>query len=319
MPEQKLLSVCVCTHDRPAYLRACLDGLRVQTARAERFEVLVVDSASSTAAAAEAARLTRTLPNGRYLRVDRPGVSLARNTGAHSAQAAWIAYVDDDAIPDPGWVRAILDVTARPDAPAVIGGRILPHWEAPLPRWWPGRLRGVLSILEHDGAGEFRRPGLPRTVEPYAANMVVHVPALLSAGGFREGVGRYGGALLSDEEVQLAWRLQNSGAIARYEPSIVVHHQIQAARLTPSWLLRRQFWQGASAVVTRRLLGEGRAVWRALPRRCLVATLFAPTALIPPSSPALMAFRWRRAYSAGFVRAALGWRADIAARSGRTV
>lgn len=307
------LTVCVCTHDRPAYLAACLDGLRGQSVRPERFEVLVVDSASPAEAARQVARLALSVPNFRHLRVERPGVSLARNVGARCARAAWIAYLDDDAIPDPGWVCAILDALAEPNPPTVIGGRILPAWEAPLPPWWPARLRGALSIIEHDWPGEYRTPDLPHGVEPYAANMVVNVAALLEVGGFRTAVGRYGEALLSDEEVQLAWRLQNAGLSARHDPRIVVRHQIQASRLTPAWLLRRLYWQGASAVVTRRLLGETGAIWRALPRRLASAALFAPAALIPRASPRLIGARWRLAYSAGFIRAALGWQAAAAA------
>lgn len=313
MDEAPRVTVCVCTRDRPAYLSACLDGLLRQSVASGEFEVLVVDSASRPDGAREAARLALAAPNFRYVRVERPGVSLARNVGARCARARWIAYLDDDAIPEPGWVGAVLDAIDTPHPPAVVGGRILPKWEAPLPAWWPARLRGALSIIEHDSPGEYRTPDLPRGVEPYAANMVVNVTALTAAGGFRSAVGRYGGALLSDEEVQLAWRLQNAGQSACFDPRMVVYHQIQADRLTPAWLLRRLYWQGASSVATRRLLGEGSAVWRALPRRLLVAALFAPAALLPPSSPRLIGARWRLAYSAGFIRAALGWEAAAAA------
>ena len=308
------LTVCVCTHDRPAYLRACLDGLRRQTVRPERFEVLVVDSASAPGAAQEAERLVMAGPNFRLLRVEQPGVSLARNVGARCARSEWIAYIDDDAIPEPDWVRAILNAVGERSPPALIGGRILPQWEAPLPAWWPASLRGVLSIIEHDRPGEYRTDQVPHGLEPYAANMVVNVAALLEAGGFQGSVGRYGSALLSDEEVQLAWRLQNGGFSARYDPRIVVRHQIAKERLTPAWLLRRLYWQGASTVVTRHLLGERAAVWHALLRRLAVALLFAPAALVPDGSPALISARWRRAYSAGFVRAALGWQVAAAAK-----
>lgn len=313
MDDAPRLTVCVCTHDRRAYLGACLDGLRRQDVSPDVFEVLVVDSASAPDVAREVAQLALSASHFRHLRVERPGVSRARNVGARCARAEWIAYIDDDAIPEAGWVRAVLDAVAGPDPPTVIGGRILPEWEAPLPAWWPARLRGALSIIEHAAPGEYRTGDLPRTVEPYAANMVVNVAALTAAGGFRSAVGRYGGALLSDEEVQLAWRLQNAGLSARFDPRLIVRHQIQADRLTPGWLLRRLYWQGASAVATRRLLGERAAVWRALPRRLLVAALFAPAALIPACSPRLIGARWRLAYSAGFVRAALGWQAAAAA------
>ena len=69
--------------------------------------------------------------------------------------------------------------------------------------------------------------------------MVVHVPSLLlTPAASARGIGRIGGALLSDEDVQLAWRLQDTGLSARYDSRIVVYHQIQAARLNPNGCCR---------------------------------------------------------------------------------
>ena len=309
------LTVCVCTHDRPHYVRGCLEGLRRQTAPEGRYTVLVVDSGSPEPARSELRDIVSEHPRARLIRVDEPGVSAARNAGAANAATDYIAYIDDDAVPSENWVEAILGaLTESPHPPAVLGGRILPNWEAPLPSWWPPSLRGVLSIIEYEGQGEFRTAALPPRLEPYACNMIVHVPSLLGTGGFGCGIGRIGGVLLSDEEVQLAWRLQDSGLSARYDSRIVVFHQIQARRLNPEWLLSRLYWQGASTVLTRRLLNNPDAVWRELPRRLLVAALYAPAALVPAASTRFLAVRWRWAYASGFVRAALGWRVTDAAR-----
>ena len=307
------LTVCICTHNRPRYVQDCLDGLRRQTVARDRFTVLLVDSASGEAAAAELGSLAAA-HDARLIRLDHVGVSLARNAGAWAARTRFIAYIDDDAIPATDWVESILNAIAQPGRPpALIGGRILPKWEAPLPAWWPASLRGVLSIIEHEGRGEYRTPAVPQGLEPYAANMVVHVLSLLAAGGFGGAVGRYGNSLLSDEEVQLAWTLQDAGHSVRYDSRIVVHHQIQARRMEPSWLLSRMYWQGASTVLTRRLLHQPQTVWRELPRRLLVAGLLAPAALIPEHTAFLLAARWRFAYAAGFIRAALGWHVTEAA------
>ncbi len=302
------VTVCICTHDRPGYLSDCLEGLRQQTVGDERFDILVVDSASTGDVPAQLARLVRGLRNARLLRVERAGVSVARNTGAREAAGDYIAYIDDDAIPAPDWIERILAAIGETDPPpAMIGGRILPQWEAPLPFWWPPSLRGSLSIIEVEGQGEYRTAALPSGLEPYGANMVVHVPALRAIGGFGGQSGRIGEALLSDEEVQLAWRLQDAGHSARYDSRIVVRHQIQRARLTPAWLLSRLYWQGVSTVRTRRLLGRPGEVWQELPRRIAVAALLAPSALLPRHSKRLVPCRWRFAYALGFIRAALGW------------
>lgn len=299
------VTVCICTHDRPAYVRACLDGLARQTLPRSRFEILLVDSASNPSAADRLAALAAA-HDVRLIRVDRPGVSLARNTGAMHAQAGLIAYIDDDAIPAPDWLEALL-LARRETGAALIGGRILPIWEAPLPDWWPTSLVGILSIITTEGQGVYRTSQLPAGLEPYAANMAVDVAALRSVGGFGGELGRYGTVLLSDEEVRLAWALQDAGHVIIHDGRPVVHHQIQASRLNPAWLLRRLYWQGASTVTTRRQTNASMAVWLELPRRLLVLLLFGVTALIPRHAPQLIGLRWRVAYAAGFARAALGW------------
>jgi glycosyltransferase involved in cell wall biosynthesis len=310
------VTVCICTHNRPRYLSDCLEGLRQQTVGPEQFDIVVVDSASTGDVPERLVALVAGYENARLLRVDQPGVSGARNAGMSAARGAYIAYIDDDAIPAPDWIERIIAAVAETKPPpALIGGRILPHWEAPLPPWWPPRLRAVLSIIEHEGQGEYRTPDLPPGLEPYGANLVVHVPAARAIGGFGPISGRIGSALLSDEEVQLAWRLQAAGHSVRYDSRIVVRHQIQSARLTPSWLLSRLYWQGISTVLTRRLLGRPGAVWRELPRRLAVAALLGPASLLPRQSTRLVNWRWRSAYASGFIRAALGhWPGIRAAR-----
>jgi len=306
------LTICVCTHNRPHYLAGCLERLRRQTAGRELFEVLVVDSASAAGPAAIAERLAAAAPNGRLLRLEQPGLSLARNAGARVARAEYICYIDDDALAAPDLVEtALLALSSTDPAPALIGGRALPLWEAPLPAWWPASLRGVLSIVEAEGSGEYGSAALPPGLKPCGAIFIVHVATLLAAGGFDPGSGRIGSLLLSDEEVQLAWRLQAAGYSARYDSRLTVRHQIQASRLTPGWLLNRLYWQGVSVVRTRRLLGHRGAVWRELPRRFAVAALFGPLALWPRRSARLIGARWRLAYATGFIRGAAYWRMGV--------
>jgi hypothetical protein len=276
------VTVCLCTRDSPGYARLCLDSLRSQTVGPQGFEVVVVDSASAAEAAAELRRLVAAMPNARLLRLERPGLSLARNAGARAATGDYVAFIDDDAAAAPDWVERIkravrratparrarrpraagvggaaaglvAGVAARgPDHQRVGGRRRVPH------RAGPGRARALRG--EH-GGGARRAPGgrrLRREPRPAA------------------------GPLLSDEDVQLAWKLQQGGRSARHDARIVVHHRIQAGRLTPDWLLARLYWQGMSTVATRRLLGRPDQVWREFPRRLAVRLLCAPAAAMVP-------------------------------------
>lgn len=301
------ITVCLCTHDRPGYARTCLAGLRHQTVGLDAFDTVVVDSCSGPAAAADLVAMVAALPNARLVRLEELGISRARNAAARASGADYVAYIDDDAIPAPDWIERIrLAIIEAPRAPAVLSGRVLPIWEAPLPDWWPASLRGVLSIVEWNGRGEYRTPQVPQGLEPYGVNMVVDRAAMLALGGFDERLGRVGNVLLSDEDIQLAWRLQDLGRAVQYDARIVVHHQIQARRLTPEWLIERLYCQGASTVVTRRLLGQHGLVRREFPRRLMVEALCEVASLVPMSSSLLIALRWRLAYARGFTRMALG-------------
>lgn len=113
------ISIVVCTHERPADLRRCLDALLPLAAAGH--EVLVVDNAPRTAHTAEvAARYPF-----RYLLEPRQGLDHARNCGLRAAQHAIVAYTDDDAVPDAAWADAI----AAPFESAVVGcvtGLVMP-------------------------------------------------------------------------------------------------------------------------------------------------------------------------------------------------
>ena len=225
------VSVVVCSHDRLHYVRACMESLARQSVGRDGFEIVLVDSGSPPSVAAEMKRIAEQTPNSRLVRLDVSGVSLARNEGARAAGGDYIAYIDDDAMAEPDWIEQIQHVLAEHGCrPAVLGGKVLPAWEAPLPGWWPPSLRGVLSIIEHEGAGEYRTASVPATLEPYGVNMILRRDAMLQVGGFAEALGRMGLVLQSDEEVQLAWRLQDAGYSAIYDSRVVVRHSIQARR-----------------------------------------------------------------------------------------
>jgi len=296
------ISVVVCSYDRLQYVQRCLEALTRQSVGYNGFEIILVDNGSPPAVAAEMRRIIEAIPNARLVRLEAAGISLARNAGARAASGDYVAYIDDDAMAMPDWIEQIQHVLAEHGCrPVVLGGKVLPIWESPLPDWWPASLRGVLSIIEHDGAGEYRTDALPASLAPYGVNMILRRDTMLEHGGFDEALGRHGLVLLSDEDVQLAWRLQDAGLSTIYDSRVVVRHSIQAKRLTPEWLITRLYWQGISAVRTRLMLGQTALVRRELLRRLFVEASTLPFAwIIPKRSTRFMALRWRHAYASGF-------------------
>ena len=290
------LSVILCSHARPHYLRSCLAGLAEQVGPRD-FEILVVDSASPPEAARTIAELAAA-SGARLLRCDRPGLSLARNHGLAAAVGGWVAYLADVAVPEPDWAAALhARIAALPPGAAALGGRILPSWEAPLPPWWPESLRGVLTIVEWEGQGELGRD-LPEGVEIYGANMAFAAAPLRALGGFPESLGRIGNRLLSGEEVAVVEALLAAGHRAFYDGAITVRHSIQRERLHPAWLLRRLLSQGETDALRRPDAG------RALGAAARLAVQ-APLLLWPEASPALLRARCGAAYNFGYLRGKL--------------
>jgi GT2 family glycosyltransferase len=292
------LAAVICTHARPGYLAACLNGLVQQDGARPR--IVVVDSASPPEAAAEIARLAEAT-GAELVRTDRPGLSRARNLGLEASGGAWTAFLDDDAVPARDWARrlgaAIADLPAEA---AAIGGRIMPEWEGPLPGWWPASLRGVLTIVEWEGRGEEGRD-LPAGVAVYGANMAFRTDALAAIGGFPEELGRVGDRLLSGEEVEVLDRLRARGHRVFYDGRVTVRHSIQRERLRPDWLLSRIHWQGATDALRDRRHG----VPKRAPGAAAKLLVQAPLLLWPQRSPSLLRARCGAAYNLGYLRGAL--------------
>jgi GT2 family glycosyltransferase len=115
------VSVVVPTHDRPAGLADVLDGLRAQTARGRALRGVVVDDGSTPPQAPAAGGLAL-----RTLRHDGArGPAAARNTGWRAARAALVAFTDDDCVPEPGWLEALL-AAAGGDPAVIVQGPVAP-------------------------------------------------------------------------------------------------------------------------------------------------------------------------------------------------
>src|ERR1039458_4584347 len=97
------VTIVVCTRNRPALLRKCLEGI-AQMERAPD-EVLVVDNTSGDEETEGVARGF----DAPYTLEPVPGASRARNRGLAESQSEIVAYLDDDATPDVHWLGKLLE------------------------------------------------------------------------------------------------------------------------------------------------------------------------------------------------------------------
>ncbi len=109
------ISIVICTRDRTDLLKGALESLLALDY--PNREIIVIDNAPSNSSTAE---FVAGLPV-RYVKEERPGLDWARNRGIAEARHEIIAFTDDDARPDRGWLRAIASGFADPEVMAVSG------------------------------------------------------------------------------------------------------------------------------------------------------------------------------------------------------
>ena len=111
-------SIIICTRDRPTMLEPCLAGVVEQDY--PTFDIVVVDSAGTNSATQGIALKFGAM----YVYEAQPGLSRARNRGVNVSRSDIVVFIDDDAIPSPGWLRALASEFDDPQVMAVTG-RIL--------------------------------------------------------------------------------------------------------------------------------------------------------------------------------------------------
>ena len=236
-------TAAICTHNRAGVFERAVERA-LREAQACDAEVLVVDNASTDATPAVLARLQHETPALRLVREPRLGLSAARNRALAEARGEVVAFLDDDAVPRPGWLAAHL---APYDTPEVIsvGGRIRLAFSAPPPAW--------LAPSLHCAFGAFDLGDAPRRVRyrpgdeyPYGGNISFRRTTAQAFGGFSTRMGLRGSVQLQHEETDLCYRIDHAGGEIRYAPAAVVDHAVLAERLTPAWLIARHWHRGQS-------------------------------------------------------------------------
>ena len=245
--------VAVCTNRSPAEAAEALAALAAQ-APAERI-LLVTSGLAGDASAGH-----RAAAPGPIEEEPRPGLSLARNRALAWAQAQGagaVAYIDDDAIVDPGWWEALCRRWAEaPLDVGVIGGPIRPRWAVTPPAWISGPILPALTLLD---LGDEGRELDPHVATVFGANVSFAVGPLQAIGGFDPAFGHSGQRIFFSEEDQAQRALAARGLRVVYAPELGVHHVIPAARLTRRSFVLRRFAYGR-ALGARDGRGAGRAL-----------------------------------------------------------
>ncbi len=203
------ISVVICSYNGARTIRDALDAL--QRVDYPDFEVIVVNDGSKDATPNIAAEYPVKL-----ISTENRGLSNARNTGWQTATGEIVAYIDDDAYPDPHWLKYLAATFINTTYAAVGGPNLAPPgdgWIADCVANSPG---GPVHVLISDQEAE-HIPG---------CNMAFRRSALAAVDGFDP---RYRAA---GDDVDLCWRVQQHvGKIGFHAAAMVWHHRRNSAHM----------------------------------------------------------------------------------------
>ena len=135
--------------------------------------------------------------------------------GAAAATGEWLAFLDDDAYPAPGWLEAAVPHFDNPRVWAVGGPGVTPpndDFRAQASGW-------TYASWIVSGPARFRYvPGRSRAVDDHPSmNLMLRRSAFQAVGGFDS-------AFYPGEDTKLCLELVHRGGMIRYEPGALVYH-----------------------------------------------------------------------------------------------
>jgi GT2 family glycosyltransferase len=131
-----------------------------------------------------------------------------------------------------------------------MGGKILPIWEVPKPKWLKKDLYGHLALLDYGDT-----PFYMNSPNIWGANFAVKADLFKKYGGFDTNRGRIPGKLYAGEETYFLEKLLKGGDKILYYPKAVIYHCIPKDRISKKYFRKWNFDQGE---LHARLLGDYR-------------------------------------------------------------
>lgn len=201
------ISVVVPTCHRNDLLALCLERLAPgkQTFPAADYEVIVTDDGRVSTAEG---MIARDFPWARWVAGPKRGPASNRNNGARQARGEWIAFTDDDCLPDERWLETIARTATEP-VDMVEGRTRIPDFvDDPFQQ-------GV-----RNETGE----------NFWSCNLAVRRAVFEKLGGFDEDFKD-----AADEDIEFAWRFRQRGHAHRFAPDALILHPVRTLTWGHVW------------------------------------------------------------------------------------
>lgn len=242
-------TVVIPTYNRPRQLARCLEALERLTPPRGGFTVIVVDDGSMPAVAVDSGS---SLPV-EVIRQENQGPAAARNTGARAARRRYLAFLDDDCQPDPGWLVAFDRVMAEASGSLLLGGSTRNAETDNFAAVFNQQLCDAVVEESAEHGGFFPSNNLCITREEF-----------LRVGGFRSAFRTAGG---EDRDFSLRWH-EFGGRHRAVSEAKVEHRHRQSLR--QFWQMHERYGRGARQMAQLR---KGAVPTRLNPYTLAVRTL----------------------------------------------
>lgn len=237
------VAICIATFKRTELLQELLRGISELTFRKvamPEIQVIVADN-DACGTAAQVCRSTLMRWPVKYVIEPRRGISQTRNLGISQAgEVDFIAFIDDDEVPEPVWLDELLWAQQRFGADAV-AGPVLPAFTVAVPAWVK---EGKLFDRQPHASGDF--------LDFCATNNVLVARTVFNrVRAFDERFGLTGG-----EDTHFFLQVRRAGFKIVWSAEAIANERISTDRGNLAWLLRRAYRGGNSWVLVESTLDK---------------------------------------------------------------
>ncbi|MCC5579717.1 glycosyltransferase family 2 protein [Microtetraspora sp. AC03309] len=252
-PPRTSVVICVYTEDRWGDIGAAVESVRRQSRPAYEL-IIVVDHNPDLHLRLKSEYTDAVVVENAHER----GLSGGKNTGVETARGDVVAFLDDDAVADPGWLAAFEPDFADP-AVAGVGGLTRPLWAVGgRPRWFPDEFDWTVGCTYR---------GMPVERAPIrnvmGGNAAFRREVVGEVGGFSTGIGRNvqgrRSRPLGCEETEFCIRLsqRRPGSVLLFEPGAAIGHKVSAERARFAYFRSRCYAEGLSKAIVTSSVGAG--------------------------------------------------------------
>jgi len=245
------LSVIICCHDSDDRIGKVLECLKAQKTKTPfSWEVVLVDNGKNEGLSTVCKQIwdedSRVSIN--IVIETKPGLSIARTRGIHSAKYNIICFVDDDNWLRDNWVETAYSIMNEYPDVGACGGISEPVFEKTPPFWFELFKESYAVGEQGKFAGEVDR----ERNFLWGGGLVIRRAALhdLYTGGFEPLlIGREGRKLTSGEDAELCFSMKLAHWKIWYCPELKLCHFIRSDRLNWKYLKRLHYNFGASSAI----------------------------------------------------------------------